>query len=208
MANLFETKLGKLFPALGQLRRAGVTDEMWEKIGNNDGEYARVVYEALLARMSNTITIPADATAEGLIAEAKAEFEKAGIPLTESECVGLDENWLQLVRQDLELVRGKTLKFLVHDFGRDWEPSEGRGFQKERGFDGNAAAFIAWMTKTKLRGWYVSIPNDDARLYCDPDDGGLFAASFFSDEDIRDLDMEYMGCGWDYEAVLVAFSEI
>ena len=56
MANLFKAELGKLSPALGQLNRAGVTDEMWELIGNEDGVYARVVYEAMVAKMNGLAT--------------------------------------------------------------------------------------------------------------------------------------------------------
>lgn len=211
MANLFKTELGKLFPALGQLHKAGVTDEMWEMIGDSDGEFARTVYKALLANMKVTsydfepIIIPADATAEGLVSEAEAELERAGIPFTL-----FDKDLLHLVRQDLELVRGRACKVLIHNFDRDWEISEGRNFQKAQGFDGNAAAFLVWVTKTKPMGWSVSIPNNDERLFRLSVDS-LYAPFFYR----VDVGCEFglvgvwlSWSGWRGLSSLVAFSAI
>jgi hypothetical protein len=70
---------------------------------------------------SDTITIPADATAEGLVAKAKKAFEKAGIPFT-----FFSGDALEIIRRDLELVKGKTLRVLTHRFQRDWKTAEAR----------------------------------------------------------------------------------
>ncbi|HWR00126.1 MAG TPA: hypothetical protein VN397_04765 [Candidatus Methylomirabilis sp.] len=208
MANLFDIKLGKLFPALGQLHLAGVTDEMWEKIGGRDGEYARIVFDALMAKMNGTVTthdpifIPADATAEGLVRDAKTEFERAGIPLTH-----LNIDLLHLIRLDLDLVRGKTCKVFIRNFGRDWETSEGREWQKSVGADGNTAAYLAWVTKTKPMGWTVSIPSNDIRLFRSSD-GYLCAPNFNRDGAGREFNLFGVWHRWDGDGSLVAFSAI
>jgi len=151
---------------------------------------------------SDTISIPADATAEGLIADAKAEFEKAGIPFTY-----FDKDLLQLIRQDQDLVRGKILKVITHNFGRDWETSEGRDWQKSLGTDGNTAAFLAWVMKTQPTGWFVSIANDDVRIFRHSN-GLLYAPCFRRGVDHRELYHNGVWYGWDGYRSLVAFSAI
>lgn len=125
-----------------------------------------------------TVTVPADATAEGLIAQAKAAFKKANIPFT-----SFDDDLIQLVRQDLELVRGKTCQVKARNFGHDWGIAECRETQKE-GFDGNAAAQIVWVIEKMPIGWFVSIANDDSRLYRSPG-SGLYAPYFGRGDDGR-----------------------
>lgn len=51
MANLFKSYLGALFPALSKLHQAGVTDEMWDYLGQNK-ECAKAVREAIKAEMN------------------------------------------------------------------------------------------------------------------------------------------------------------
>jgi len=210
MANLFKAEMGKLFPALGQLNAAGVTDEMWERIGRKDGEYARAVYEALMAKMNGdakpsvdpeTITIPANATAEQLIADAKAAFEQAGIPFT-----NFDDDMISIIRRDLELVKGRTLEVLTHCFDRYWKTQEGRDLQQGRDFDGNAAALLVWVTQTKRKGWFVSIANTNDRLF--PDGGRLCAPYFGRGESYREFNLYDVDDEWNGDDLLVAFRVI
>jgi hypothetical protein len=208
MANLFKADLGTLGPALGQLSAAGVTNEMWERIGRSDGEYARVIFEAIMAKMSgasdepvDTITISANATAEQLIADAKAESERAGIPFTY-----FDDDVISIIRHDLELVKGKKLQVLARSFGRYWTTREGRSFQQGQGCDGNAAAYLVWVTQTKREGWSVSIANTDDRLF--PGDGRLYAPCFGRGESSHGFGLDVVHDEWLDDRVLVAFRVI
>lgn len=209
MANLFETKLGKLFPALGQLQKAGVTDEMWERIGKSDGEYARVVYEALMTKMSvdassnpetETVTVP-DLPAAELIALVRRSFEEAGIPLIYFNP--------DLQAWDLLLdERGKTFQVLRRKFGRGWDAREARAWQKSVGADGNVASFIAWVIVKKPTGWFVSIPNDDSRLWRRSVSSDLFVPRFYRHGAHRRFDLSGVQGKWSGYGSVVAFRTI
>jgi hypothetical protein len=165
MANrLFKSEMGKLFPALGQLDKAGVTDEMWEGIGDKDGVYANVVCEAIMTAMNpsitDVITVPAHAIAEELVIGTIARLHDAEVTLVNS-----NDGLIELVRKDLKLVSGKRCKVLVHAFDHPWGVQEARDFQIAKGFDGNAAAFCTWVAKTRFEGESISIPNDHKRLF-------------------------------------------
>lgn len=121
-----------------------------------------------------TIVVPADATAESLIAWAKEEFEKAGILFYFEDELGASA----LVQNDLELVRGKRLGVLKRAFGRDWYISEGRKIQKMRGYDGNAAALLVYCATKKPDMILVSIPDTDDRFWSHPESNILFHALY------------------------------
>jgi hypothetical protein len=73
--------------------------------------------------------------------------------------------------------RGKKYEVMIWKPGREVVPGEEvRVYFKERGFHGNTAAFIAWVTKHVPNGYHATIPEDD-RLFCDAD-GYLCAPSF------------------------------
>jgi hypothetical protein len=148
-----------------------------------------------------TITIPEKATVEGLVAQAKAAYEEADIPFT-----FFDDNVLEIIRHDLELVKGKTLQVLEQTFGRWWTTQEGRYLQKGQGFDGNAAALLVWVIQTRKRGWFVSIANTDDRLF--RDDGDLCAPYFGRGEQDRRFDLRGVRDEWGGAGVLVAFRVI
>lgn len=148
-----------------------------------------------------TITIPADATAEQLIADAKAAFEQAGIPFTY-----FNENAITLIERDLELVKSKTLEVLTHRFDRYWTTREGRDLQKGKGFDGNAAAFLVWVAQAKPKGWFVSIANTDDRLF--PGGGYLCAPCFVRVGSGREFDLGDVRDEWLDGGLLVAFRAI
>ncbi|MBD3251718.1 hypothetical protein GF380_04680 [Candidatus Uhrbacteria bacterium] len=148
-----------------------------------------------------TITIPSDATAEQLIADAKAALEQVGIPFTY-----FDDDVISIIRRDLELVKGKTLEVLQHCFDHDWTTVKGRVLQRGQGFEGNAAAFLVWVTQAKWKGRFVSIAYTDDRLF--PGSGALRAPYFDRDEQSRRLDLFDVDCKWSDDDVLVAFRAI
>jgi len=214
MANqqmLIDLPQRKMTPFIDALSRAGVTYEAGDAVqADKTGRLAQVMADALMAEMNGraeplstaeTIAIPADATAEQLIADAKAAFNEAGIPFTY-----FNDDVISVIRRDLELVKGKKLRVLTHSFGRYWTTQEGRGFQQGQGCDGNAAAYLVWVTQTKRMGWSVSIANTDDRLF--PFGGGLCAPSFRRDESSRKFYLFDVHDEWNDDFVLVAFRAI
>lgn len=149
----------------------------------------------------SNITIPTDATAEGLIEKAKVAFERAGIPFTR-----FNKNSLEIIQRDLELVRGQTLQVLKHTFGRYWTTREGRDLQSAQRYDGNAAAFLVWVIQTKKKGWSVSIADTDDRLFLN--DVGQYVVPYFDrDDQYRNFDL-YEHDVLNESFVLVAFRAI
>jgi len=170
------------------------------------GKIVSVAHADWLAEQSvsptpTMITIPANATAEDLIAEAEATFVEAGIPFT-----FFNWNVLQIIRHDLELVRGKTLQVLTHVFGQSWTMREGRDLQKAQGFDGNAAAFLVWVVQAQKMGGFVSIANTDDRLI--PCGGYLDAPFFLWSGSYRQCHLFDHRHEWSGFIVLVAFRAI
>jgi hypothetical protein len=151
---------------------------------------------------SEYITIPADATAEGLIAEIKREFEEAGIPFTIFE-----EKLVEVMRRDLELVRGMTLQYSIFKSNPHWTLLEGRQFQESQGYNGNAAAFLVWVMKTKLRGWFLCIPND-GDLFPLNFTSFLGAQQFYRDSFRRDYFLCDNRCEWPGISQLIAFRAV
>lgn len=101
---------------------------------------------------SRIIEVP-DLSAAELIARAKCDFES----------MHLDAN---LASWDfIQDERGKKYEVM------EWYPqsitfsSEVLSFFKSYGFDGNTAAFIAWIIERKPKGYYVSIPANEDRLF-------------------------------------------
>ncbi|MBI4139054.1 hypothetical protein HY479_02790 [Candidatus Uhrbacteria bacterium] len=172
--------------ASGVLKELELTKEDAQRLLGKGGDLKKELAGALgpmvqrFSMAAETVTVP-DLPAAELIALAKAEFKKAGIPFTH-----FDED---LAAWDfLEGERGKTFEVLVHNFGRVWETEEGRSYQKGNRFDGNVAAFIAWVTRKKPNGWFISIPNDDSRLWRNPGrDGYLCAPDFGRDDANREF---------------------
>ena len=104
--------------------------------------------------------------------------------------------------------RGKTYEVMVWKPGREVVPGkEVRAYFKERGFHGNAAAFIAWATKHNPNGYHATILEDD-RLFRGAG-GGLFAPDFVRDDGRRKLSLYYgVRNRWLDGWAFVAFREI
>jgi hypothetical protein len=138
------------------------------------------------------ITVPARSAAE-LIAQAKT----LGLTYLDKDL----ESW-DFIRDEA----GKTYEVLVWKPGREVVPATEVRAHFPKGFTGNTAAFIAWVTKHDPEGYYASIPEDD-RLFADG--GSLFAPNFFRAEADRKLGLYYdLRRRWcDYWS-FVAFREV
>ncbi len=123
------------------------------------------------------ITVPDDATAEGLVETARSEFERAGTPLTDYFDRYGATSLIELLHYDLKLVRGRTCEILLRDAGCEWRIEDGRSLQRRLGFDGNAAAEFVWATARKPFGDFISVPDVDSRLYYG-DGGHRYAMNF------------------------------
>lgn len=148
------------------------TEELAALIRRDGGSEraVRALHMEFLGRgLEKTIAISENATAEDIIAEAKAAFVEASIPFTY-----FASRARSIIERDLELVKGKTLQVLTHNFGLAWTMERGCDLQKDEGFDGNAAAFLVWLTQKKWKSMSVSIANTNDRLFRN-DEGTLFA---------------------------------
>lgn len=105
-------------------------------------------------------------------------------------------------------VRGKKYEVLTWALGGYRTTEQVREHFKGLNADGNTAAFIAWVTETKPRGFHVSIPSDDTLLWRNPKSGSLYAPCFGHDDAYRDLFLSGVRVGWSAFSVFVAFREI
>lgn len=141
----------------------------------------------------NRITVP-NLSAAALIAQAD---ERLGLERLESGYLEHD-----FVRDE----GGKTYAVMV------WKPEacisteEVRKHFSDLGFDGNSAAFVAWVTKHKLEGYYASIPSDDSRLFLR--EGRLYVPLFYRDEHGLRLDLDVVTTKWVEGLSFVAFREV
>jgi hypothetical protein len=78
---------------------------------------------------------------------------------------------------------------------------------RERGFTGNTATFIEWITAKNPEGYYASIPEDD-RCWHGPWSRGLCAPCFGRDGSDRKLSLYGLQGGWGDGWVFVAFREV
>lgn len=205
MAELIRIEQNKLHPTLAALSEAGATteDADWIRKPGNADLLVRFMHGKQAVQSSEggeTITVP-DLPAAELIALAQHSLEEAGIPFT---YFNPDlRAWNFLLDE-----RGKTFQVFTHCFGRDWEAHEARTWQRSVGADGNVAAFIAWVIAKKPMGWFVSIPNDDARLWRHPVYGGLFAPSFDRYDGSRHFGLGDVRGEWSGVRSVVAFRAI
>lgn len=101
---------------------------------------------------------------------------------------------------------GKTYEVLVWAPGRYVTTDEVRKHFEALKADGNTAAFVAWITENNPKGWYVSIPSDDSRLF--PGGDGLCAPRFYRGDDGRGLSLGHVDVEWSDDCRFVAFREV
>jgi len=113
----------------------------------------------------------------------------------------------------------KTWKFGTPDRAttyevHTWPPDrtvtseEVRAYFRERGFIGNTAAFIAWVTQQNpADGYYTSIPEDD-QLWRGPESRVLCAPCFDRGGSYRGLGLRGVRRSWYKGWVFVAFREL
>lgn len=100
--------------------------------------------------------------------------------------------------------QGKQYEVLTHRFNRDVSSDEVRAFFKEKGFEGNTAAFIAWIAEHKPQVYSVSIPEDD-RLFRDSTSGDLYTPYFNWDNGYCGLNLNTVEGDWGDDCMFVAF---
>lgn len=143
----------------------------------------------------NIVTVP-DMSAADLVALAKQN-----LALTH-----LDED---LPRWDfIQDERGKRYEVLIWSPGRDVVATDTRAYFSERKFNGNTAAFIAWVVARNPEGYWASTPDEAARLWRDPRSRRLCALRFIRDGADSWLNIDFVGNGWGSHWSLVAFREI
>lgn len=204
MASL-NVELNQAAEFFGRFERFGGTKPLLKQLLADDDRMRSWVRSLMTkndvaATTNETVTVP-DLPAAELIALVQRSFKEAGIPFT---YFNPDlEAWDFLLDE-----RGKTFQVLMYNFGRNWETHEARAWQKSVGADGNVAAFIAWVIAKKPMGWFVSIPNDDARLWRHPVRGFLCAPRFYRDDDYRDFHLRDVQGQWGGGSSAVAFRAI
>jgi hypothetical protein len=149
-----------------------------------------------------TITIPQDATAKALVAKAKKTFKEESIPFTV-----FSSNLLDLIRKDLELVRGKTFRVLTYYLSHNGIIRSACRRQQPAGADGNAAALLEWLTEEKPRGCYISVANDDSRLFRGSN-GSQYTAVFYGDENFSKFRLIGIWSRYGGSPIGVAFREV
>ena len=108
---------------------------------------------------------------------------------------------------DFPCEEGKKYEVIIRKFDHNWTREEARTWQKENNYDGDIAAFLVWSLQEDLQGYFVSIPNEDSRLFRGSD-GDLYAPSFDRDSDYREFHLCDVRYGWDDYGSLVAFRAI
>ena len=121
------------------------------KRGEIEKGLAQAVIEGRVTICSSIIKVP-NLSASELLAYARKEIGHLEIDQTFAK-------W-DFIRGE----RGKTYEVLTHYFVRGVADGEVLAYFKERGFVGNTAAFVAWVTKHKPRGWHMTVPEMGDRL--------------------------------------------
>lgn len=146
--------------------------------------------------MIDTIRVPALSATE-IISAAKRKFDLRRDPPHLAD-------W-NFMRDEA----GRTYEVLTHNFGRDVTCREVQSFFREKGFSGNTAAFVAWLTERTPFGAFATIPDED-RLFRIPDTNLLFAPTFDRKRDSRLiwLNTRFVASAWYGHWVFVAFRAI
>ena len=172
-----------------------------------DPEYVAKILEALLEEKEvivvdetsviapdNIVVVP-NLSAAGLVARAKQD-----LALTY-----LDDDFAKWNFVNGE--EGKRYERLIWTPGRVVQSADIRTYFRERGFNGNTAAFVAWAASKNPEGYFVSIPDEDDRLWPDPESGRLYAPRFIRIATHRKLRLFDVG-GWHGPWSFVAFREV
>jgi hypothetical protein len=118
-----------------------------------------------------------------------------------------DNSVLQVVRDDLERVKGKTVRIFETDFARNWTTEEGRAVQKANRLDGNASVFLRRLIQSNASGQAVSIANTDDRLVLD-EFNQLTTPWFVRSERVSALHLNTVGNAWRPEVRLVSIEVV
>lgn len=195
MTSLFQLTDGEMTELKGRFSRAGLTAELARQINHDSGNaLAKTGIYAMLAAVNadGTITVP-DLSAMDMLAVAK---EKAVLTYLD-----FDYQKYAFIKDE----KGKKFEVATWAPGRGVSSDAVREYFRALGFEGNPAAFVAWITKVDRDGWYVSIP-EDARCFAIGD--ALFAPYFGRDGSRRGLRLLRLANGWYSDRVFVAFREI
>lgn len=110
----------------------------------------------------------------------------------------------------LEESYDKTFEVLVHQLKYGgWDISDARKFQQAVGFNGNIAAFIAWVIVKKPLGMYTTCPNDDNRHWHEPGLlGDLHVPHYRNSYFRREFTIGAVPTAWSNDWLLVTFRAI
>lgn len=147
------------------------------------------------SKSTDVILVP-DLSAAGLVARAKEEID---LTYFNPELATWD-----FVTDE----RGKKYEVMTWAPGRSVSTAEVRAHFREKGFGGNTAAFISWLSKRQPMGWHMSIPEEDTRLWRGPRSGYLDAPCFDRGGGSRELGLRDVRGGWGGDCTFVAFREV
>lgn len=102
--------------------------------------------------------------------------------------------------------RGKTYEVLVWKPGRVVTSDEVRKHFAALGADGNTAAFLVWIVKNDPKGWFVSIPSQDARLFQQAAD--FAAPGYYRGAGDRMLGFKFVDTEFHEDYCFIAFREV
>jgi hypothetical protein len=159
-------------------------------------EQQKTDLSGLIQRVNDTqadeFLIPTNVTIEDIISATIKLFKRAGFPLMTREgeiAENFDPRTLSLLRQNLELVRGKKFKIHTHEFLGTWNVRSARRHQEADASNGNAVILLIWSARHMSEGHFCCIANENSNLFCDsekPEDTNdpyhLSAAEYFRDE--------------------------